>query len=122
RMRIGPRIAGGSRMTPGTFLDPAALAIVGGGTVLATLLRTPLADVACALSALRLLLRRRFATILFVVSLLAVVLQFGWVFAATDLIAAKGAATVVPFPLAILAVALLQVTVARHADARGWLS
>lgn len=47
-------------MTPGTFLDPAALAIVGGGTVLATLLRTPLADVACALSALRVLLRRRF--------------------------------------------------------------
>ena len=73
------------------------------------------------LGGIALLLRRRFATILFVVSLLAVVLQFGWVFAATDLIAAKGAATVVPFPLAILAVALLQVAVARHADARGWL-
>lgn len=73
------------------------------------------------LGGIALLLRRRFATILFVLSLIAVVVQFGWVFAATDLIAAKGAATVVPFPLVILAIALVQVAVARRADARGWL-
>jgi len=47
-------------MTPGTFLDPLALAIVGGGTVLATLLRSPRADVARALAALPTLARRRF--------------------------------------------------------------
>ena len=48
-------------MTPGTFLDPIALAIVGGGTLLATLLRSPLADVGRALAALAVLPRRRFS-------------------------------------------------------------
>lgn len=47
-------------MTPGTFLDPVALAIVGGGTILATLLRSPLRDVARALAALPTLARTRF--------------------------------------------------------------
>lgn len=47
-------------MTPGLFLDPAALAIVGGGTLLATALRTPLRDVGRAALALRVLPRRRF--------------------------------------------------------------
>ena len=44
-----------------TFLDPAALAIVGGGTALATVLRTPLRDLARAASALRVLARPCFA-------------------------------------------------------------
>ena len=35
------------------FLDPVALAIVASGTVVATLLRHPLADIGRALSALR---------------------------------------------------------------------
>jgi len=48
-------------MTPGTFLDPVALAIVGGGTLLATALRTPLGDLARAVAALRVLGRRRFS-------------------------------------------------------------
>ena len=47
-------------MTPGTFLDPTALAIVGGGTLLATILRTPLRDLARAIRALAILPRRRF--------------------------------------------------------------
>ncbi|WP_342657952.1 MotA/TolQ/ExbB proton channel family protein [Sphingomonas sp. NY01] len=42
------------------FLDPVALAIVAGGTMLATLLRHPLADIGRALAALRTLPRRRF--------------------------------------------------------------
>lgn len=42
------------------FLDPLALTIVGGGTVLAVVLRTPLADLARGISALRVLGRRRF--------------------------------------------------------------
>ena len=42
------------------FLDPLALAIVVGGTMLAVLLRSPIGDVARALSALRVLGRRRF--------------------------------------------------------------
>ena len=47
-------------MTPGTFLDPLALAIVGGGTILATLLRSPLRDVARAAAAVPTLARARF--------------------------------------------------------------
>ena len=43
-----------------TFLDPAAFAIVGGGTVLATVLRTPARDLRCAVAALRALARPRF--------------------------------------------------------------
>ena len=43
------------------FWDPAALAIVGGGTVLATVLRTPLPDLKRAGAALRVLGRRSFA-------------------------------------------------------------
>lgn len=45
---------------PAPFLDPVALAIVGGGTVLATVLRTPFVDVVRGLSALRALMRRPF--------------------------------------------------------------
>ncbi|KQT35130.1 biopolymer transporter ExbB [Sphingomonas sp. Leaf412] len=48
-------------MTPGTFIDPAALAIVLGGTVAATVLRTPARDLVRALAALRTLGRPRFA-------------------------------------------------------------
>lgn len=41
----------------GPFLDPAALAIVGGGTLLAMVLRTPARDLARAIFALRTLTR-----------------------------------------------------------------
>ncbi|MBO9713912.1 MotA/TolQ/ExbB proton channel family protein [Sphingomonas sp.] len=42
------------------FLDPAALAIVGGGTALTVILRTPLADLGRGLAAIAVLPRRRF--------------------------------------------------------------
>lgn len=58
---LGPRLAQASAMTPGTFLDPLALAIVIGGTVLATALRTPFADLRRATAALGVLARRRFS-------------------------------------------------------------
>ncbi|TPG20563.1 biopolymer transporter ExbB [Sphingomonas koreensis] len=44
----------------GPYLDPAAIGIVVGGTILAVILRTPLRDVGRALSALRTLGRKRF--------------------------------------------------------------
>jgi chemotaxis protein MotA len=44
----------------GPFLDPLALSIVGGGTVAAVVLRTPLRDLVRGISALRTLPRRRF--------------------------------------------------------------
>ncbi|PZO80420.1 MAG: hypothetical protein DI632_02475 [Sphingomonas hengshuiensis] len=64
---------------------------------------------------------RRWAAGLYAAALLAIAIQFGWVFAATDLIAVKGAAATVPFPLVIFAVALWQLATARHGIARGWL-
>ncbi|QIG78710.1 motility protein A [Stakelama tenebrarum] len=42
------------------FLDPLALALVGGGTLLAMFLRTPFRDAMRGISALRVLPRRRF--------------------------------------------------------------
>lgn len=47
-------------MTPALLFDPVALAIVLGGTALATVLRTPLRDLARAMTALTTLPRRRF--------------------------------------------------------------
>lgn len=73
------------------------------------------------LGGLALLARRRLATYLFAVSLIAAIVQFGWVFGATDLIAAKGAAATVPFPAFIITVAVFQLWLARVATGRGWL-
>lgn len=71
--------------------------------------------------AIALLRRARLAVVLYVVSLVAVVIQFGYVFAATDLIAHKGAAATVPFPAFIAAMGVLQIVVARLALRRGWI-
>lgn len=68
-----------------------------------------------------LLARQRFARLLYIVSLVAVIVQFGWVFVATDLVAAKGAGQVVPFPIVIVAIALFQLWLATRAARRGWL-
>lgn len=48
-------------MNFGAFLDPTALAIVGGGTVASAILRSPLRDVGRAIVALRALPRRPFS-------------------------------------------------------------
>lgn len=48
-------------MNLGTFLDPVALAIVGGGTIASAVLRTSAVDLGRAIVALRTLPRRRFS-------------------------------------------------------------
>ncbi len=73
------------------------------------------------IGAVLLVLGKRAAAVAFALSLLAVAVQFAWVFAATDLIAVKGASATLPFPLVIFAIALGQLALARHAIARGWL-
>nr|WP_230281490.1 sugar transporter [Croceicoccus sp. Ery15] len=55
------------------------------------------------LGAIALLLRRKWAVPLYAVSLIAVILQFGWTFLATQLIEAKGADVLI-FPAVIIAV------------------
>lgn len=73
-------------------------------------------------AALALLLRKAVARALFLVSLVAIVVQFGWLFAVTDIIAVRGAAQVVPFPLFIAAVAVFGAWLSGHARQRGWIA
>ncbi|MES2753078.1 MAG: hypothetical protein V4659_00265 [Pseudomonadota bacterium] len=73
-----------------------------------------------AIGGLVLLARSRVAKPLFVVSLAALVLQFGYLFATTDIIAHKGAATVVPFPILIALIAAFAIWFANRAILRGW--
>ena len=55
------------------------------------------------LAAIALLLRRRIAAPLYAVSLVAVLIQFGWTFFASSVIAEKGAGAAI-FPLVIIAI------------------
>jgi len=89
---------------PGWF-TPVYAAAVGGGL----------------LGALALLFRSKLAQPLFVLSLIAVAVQFGYVFLGTDILAHKGAAVTVPFPLFIAAVAIFQIWLAQFARKRGWI-
>ena len=73
-----------------------------------------------ALGALGLLLRQGWGRLLLIVSLVAVVLQFGGWLLATDAIAVIGSKVFV-MPAVIVAVAILLVWVANLAAARGWL-
>jgi len=89
---------------PGWFVWDYALAVGGG-----------------LLGAAALLARSRFATLLTLAALAGIVVQFGWVFFATDLIAHKGM-WVVYFPAFILAMGLFQLWFATMAQKRGWIS
>jgi hypothetical protein len=57
------------------------------------------------LGGIALLLRERRAVILFWISFVAIIVMFGYAFAATDLIAHKGLGQVLPFPMFIASVA-----------------
>lgn len=72
------------------------------------------------LGALALLARTRVASLLTAASILGIIVQFGYVFFATDLIAHKGMG-VVGFPIFILVMALFQYAVAMKAGVNGWL-
>ena len=90
---------------PGWF-TPVYAAAVGGGL----------------LGSIALLFRSKLALPLFVISLIAVIVQFGYVFLGTDMLAHKSAAATVPFPLFIAAVAVFQIWLARFARRLGWIS
>ena len=67
-----------------------------------------------------LLLRKAWARPLFLVSLIGVVVQFGWTFFATPLLKTQGGGAAL-FPLFILIAGMAMLALARHASARGWL-
>ncbi|MEJ5976052.1 hypothetical protein WG901_05365 [Novosphingobium sp. PS1R-30] len=74
------------------------------------------------LGGLALLLRKRLAATLFWISLVAVVVMFGYAFTATDLIAHKGVGEVLPFPLFIAGVGVFSIWFTNLAAKRGWLT
>ena len=63
----------------------------------------------------------RSARVLFWVSLIAVIVQFGYVFAKTDLIAHEGAAKVVPFPIVIALIGVFAIWFSGFAARKGWI-
>lgn len=71
--------------------------------------------------AIAVLLRRRLATALFGVSLLGVVVQFGWTFLGTSLIQQKGVG-VVAFPLLVAVITVVEIVWARRQSAAGVLT
>lgn len=80
-----------------------------------------LATLTALAGAVALWMRSRRAVALYIVSLVAVVIQFGYVFVGTDMLAHKGAAATVPFPTFIALMACVQIVVARLAARRGWV-
>jgi hypothetical protein len=80
-----------------------------------------LATPAALAGAIALLMRSRQAVMLYVLSLIGVVIQFGYVFVGTDLLAHKGEAATVPFPMFIALMGCVQIVLARFAAKRGWV-
>ena len=73
------------------------------------------------LGAIALLARSVLAWPLFVMSLIAIVAMFGWMFVMTDIIAVKGVVEATGFPIVIAAIAGFQIWLAGIARRRGWI-
>ncbi|WP_157215804.1 hypothetical protein [Flavisphingomonas formosensis] len=78
------------------------------------------AVIAGLLGSLGLLMRRRWARPLYLVSLIAVVLQFGWVFLASPVLKLVGPSAI-PFPALIVALAVLFFWFSGLAIRRAWV-
>lgn len=78
------------------------------------------AVVAGTVGAVALLMKKAMAATLFLVCLIAVIVQFGYTLFGTDLLAVKGAASAA-FPALIILIALIQLLYARRLVARGVL-
>lgn len=72
------------------------------------------------LGAIALLLRKVFARLLFIISLVAVIIQFGWVFGIYGGLGKLGASAAI-FPLVIVIICIVQIWFAESARRRGWL-
>lgn len=71
--------------------------------------------------AVGLLLRKAFAQRFFILSLLGVIVQFGWVFASTAILTTVGPSSVV-FPLCIALIAAFLIWFSGMAQKRGWIA
>ncbi len=81
-----------------------------------------IATVAGTLGSLLLLLRKRLALALFWVSLIAVIVLFGYCLFPGRMLEVLGAAQALPMPIVVTLVAVLLVWFARKAIVRGWLA
>ncbi len=71
--------------------------------------------------AVALLLRRRLARTAYLASLIAVLIQFGWVFLASPILSVYPLAEAVTFPLVIIVLGIVLLWFSNMAAARGWL-
>ena len=71
--------------------------------------------------AIGLLLRQRWVTTLFLLSLAAVVVQFGYVLFGMDAIALLGPGEALPFPIMIVLFGVFLLWFARYARRHGWI-
>ena len=76
---------------------------------------------ASLIGTLLLLLRRAWARSIYIVSLIAVIVMFGWMFVATDIIAVKGVLVATGFPIVIAVIGAFQIWLAGLARRRGWI-
>lgn len=90
-------------ITPGWITAIFAVAVWGGLT-----------------AAIGLLMRRRWAQSLFIVSLVAAIVQFGWVFAIGRAHEVIGPSAI-PLPATIIVIGIILVVFANWAAKRGWL-
>jgi len=72
--------------------------------------------------AIGLLIRAAWAGVAYLVSLIAALVQFGWLFIATDILVKKGAATVLPFPIFIILMAVFSMWFAVQAYRQDWVN
>lgn len=71
--------------------------------------------------AVALLLRRRFARTAFALSLIAVIVQFGYTFLGTDILSTMSLGEAAGLPAFIIIAAIAQLWFAHYATQRGWL-
>lgn len=69
-----------------------------------------------------LLSRIGWAGLVFLVSLIAAIVQFGYLFIATDIIVRKGAGVVLPFPILIVAIGIFSIWFTVYAYRKSWIS
>jgi hypothetical protein len=72
--------------------------------------------------AVGLLMRKSWASMLLVVSLAAIVVQFGYTFIGMNAVQVLGAAAAIPFPLAIFGIGVALVWFASRARRSGWIA
>ena len=81
-----------------------------------------LATLTALVGALCLVIRSRLAMPLYLFSLIGVVIQFGWMFGATDIIAHKGLVAAAGFPVIVFVMAVFGYWTASVSGGRRWIS